>query len=223
MSTTEAVDIASLLSGYFRLRGTILARSYLASRLEAIVTLDDLAAIDRNALDPLWEAVPQIALHRFGQQIFQAFEPHHKLGQSFIFVHPAHRHAVGSLKEALQKNWSVGEETTRPLTPKLINVLYGGYPWHAAYSAGCRHRGDLNQPATILCLPGCSHDALRELIRFKNASRGEFSKEIIVSGGRIGESMDAIIRAFHCPDVIENTRQFSILGVAADSMGAILR
>lgn len=218
MSTTDPFDFASLLSGYFDLRGTVLAPDYVASRLEAIVKLDDLAVIDQDACDPLWSVVPQIALHRFGQHAFQAFEPHHELNQSFVFVHPAHRHVVGPLKEALRAHWAVGEQITLPLTPRVINVLYGGYPWHAAYAAGCRHRGDLDQPATILRLPGCGHGALRELIRFKNADRSRFSQDIVVPGERLGESMNAIIRAFHCPDVIENTRQVSSLGLETTGM-----
>jgi len=214
MSVTDNEELVSLLSDFFFLRGGGPAREELLLRVGAITSPDDLIVIDQDTNDPLWYVVPQIAMHRFGQQAFQAFEPRHAACQSFVFVHPAHRHIVGLLKESLREHWAVGEEITLILTLKLINSLYGGYQWHDAYAAGCRYRGDLGLPATIILLPSCSHSAVRELIAYKNAHRAILSEKIVVDRELLDQQMNAVIQAFHCPDVIENARQLLSLGLA---------
>ncbi|MBO1329556.1 hypothetical protein OQ496_14160 [Acetobacter suratthaniensis] len=205
MNNTE--ELIGLLSDYFLQKNGKPVRDELSQYVEAINTFEDLIAVDRDPCHPLWRVVPQIAMHRFGLETFQKFEPNYVADKSFVFVHPAHRHIVGSLKNSLQERWIVGKEIICALTPELINSLYGGYRWHAPYAAGCSYLGYLGQPATILPLASCSHKALRELIAYKNASRTALSKKIVVPGECLDQTMDAVIQAFHCPDVIENSRQ----------------
>lgn len=213
MSITNPIELIELLSDYFALSGGGLGTDELACHLRTIEKPDDLTAIDRNTDNPLWPVVPQILMHRFGVQAFQAFKPSQAANKSFVFVHPAHSHVVPQLQEALSQRWSVGKPLMRKLSPELICGLYGGYAWHAAYTAACRHRGDIDQLATILPLAPCNHVALQDLIAYKNANRARFSEKIIISRDRLGQAMDGVIQAFHCPDVIENTRQLLHLGL----------
>ena len=111
----------------------------------------------------------------------------------------------------------MGEPITCELTPRLICSLYGGYLWHAAYAAACQYRGDLGQPATILPLVPCSGAALQDLIAFKNDNRARLAAKIVIPRERLGQTMNGVIQAFHCPDVIENTRQLLNLGLADSS------
>lgn len=214
MSTTDNEELTRLLSGYFSVLGGGLPPEELACRLRAIHTLDDIAAIDGDKHDPLWRVAPQIVMQRFGVATFQAFQARHVLDRSFVFIHPAHGHIVPQLQAALRERWTVGEAITRELTPALICSLYGGYAWHAAYLAACQLRGDIGQAATLLPLARCSSAALRELIAYKNEHRSRLSAKIVISGERLNQSMNGMIQAFHCPDVIENTRQLVSLGLA---------
>lgn len=217
MSTTDIEELIHLLSGYFALMGGGPTAAELASRLHDIDKLDDLAAIDGNLDDPLWRVVPQIIMYRFGLAAFQAFETRHAASKSFVFVHPAHSHIVPQLQEALRQHWTMGSPMTRKLTPQLICGLYGGYPWHAAYAAACRDRGDIGRPATILPLAACTRAALQDLIAYKNDNRAHLAVKIVIPRERLGQTMDGVIQAFHCPDVIENTRQLLNLGLADSS------
>lgn len=211
---TDAKELIHLLSGYFALLGGGPTAGELARRLRAINKLDDLATIDGDMDDPLWRVVPQIIMHRFGLAAFQTFEPRHAAGQSFVFIHPAHGHIVPQLQEALRQRWAVGEPATRELTAQLICGLYGGYPWHAAYAAACQYRGDIGRPATILPLAPCTCSALQDLIAYKNDNRACLSEKIVIPRQCLGQAMNGVIQAFHCPDVIENTRQLLSLGLA---------
>ncbi|MFM0350341.1 hypothetical protein [Paraburkholderia sp. RL17-347-BIC-D] len=214
MSSTDTEELTRLLSGYFALLGGGPTAAELTRRLRDINKLDDLAAIDADLDDPLWRVVPQIIMHRFGLAAFQAFETRQAAGKSFVFVHPAHGHIVPQLQDALRQRWSAGEPITRELTPRLICGLYGGYPWHAAYAAACQYRGDIGRPATILPLAPCTHAALQELIAYKNDNRACLAEEIVVPREKLGQVMNGVIKAFHCPDVIENTRQLLNLDLA---------
>lgn len=211
---TDTEELSHLLSGYFALLGGGPTAAELARRLRAIDMLDDLAAIDGDLGDPLWRVVPQIIMHRFGLAAFQAFETRYTAGISFVFVHPAHGHIVPQLQEALRQRWTVGDPITRKLTPRLICSLYGGYRWHAAYAAACHYRGDIGRPATILPLAPYSRAALQDLIAYKNDNRARLAEKIVISCKLLGQAMDGIIQAFHCPDVIENPRQLMNLGLA---------
>lgn len=204
---TDTEELLQLLSSHFTLLGGGPTVEELTRRLRAIDTLEDLAVIDGDMDDPMWRVVPQIIMHRFGLTAFKAFDTQHEAGQSFVFVHPAHRHIVPALQKALLQRWTVGEPITRELTPQLICGLYGGYPWHSAYAAACRYRGDIGRPATILPLAPCTRAALQDLISYKNNNRSRFSEKIVIPCERIGQTMNGVIQAFHCPDVIENTRQ----------------
>ena len=210
----ETEQLIPLLSGYFALMGGGPTQNELARRLRAIDKLDDLATIDGDMDDPLWRVVPQIILHRFGLEAFKSFEPSHTADQSFVFVHPAHGHIVPQLQRALRQRWAVGEPFTRELTTKLICALYGGYPWHAAYATACQYRGDIGRPATVLPLAPCTGSALQDLIAYKNDIRPCLSEKIVIPRKRLGEAMDGVIQAFHCPDLIENVRQLLSLGLA---------
>lgn len=214
MSITDGEELTHLLSGYFALIGGGPTAAELTSRLRAIDSPDDLIAIDGDLDDPLWRVVPQIIMHRFGLAAFQAFETRYAAGKSFVFVNPAHGHIVPQLQEALTQRWTVGEPITRELTPHLICGLYGGYAWHAAYAAACRYRGDIGRPATILPLAPCTRAALQDLIAYKNDNRARLAEKIVISREHLGQTMNGVIQAFHCPDVIENTRQLLNLGLA---------
>lgn len=213
MSKTDTEELIHLLSDYFALLGGGTRGDGLPRHLRAIDTLEDLAAIDGDLDDPLWRVVPQIIMHRFGLAAFKAFPPLHTVGKSLVFVHPAHVHIVPQLQETLQQRWTVGESITRELTPRLICGLYGGYPWHAAYAAACQYLGYLGQPAVILPLARCTSAALQDLITYKNSNRTRLSEKIVIPGERLGQAMDGVIQAFHCPDVIENARQLLNLGL----------
>jgi hypothetical protein len=217
MSIADTEELIHLLSGYFALMGAGPTTAELASRLRAIDKLDDVVTIDRNLDDPLWRVVPQIIMHRFGLAAFQAFETRHAAGKSFVFVHPAHDHIVPQLQQALRQRWTVGEPIMRELTPRLICGLYGGHPWHAAYAAACQQRGDMGRPATILPVEPCTHAALQDLILYKNDHRSRLSEKIVIPREQLGQAMNGVIQAFHCPDVIENTRQLLNLGLADSS------
>ena len=213
MSMTDTEELIDLLSDYFALVGGGLMADELARRLSAINKLDDLTAIDGDMNDPLWRVVPQIIMHRFGLAAFQGFETRHTANKSFVFVHPVHSHIVPKLQDALAQRWVVGETITRELTPRLISCLYGGYRWHAAYAAACKCRGDLGQLATILPLSRCNRVALQDLVAFKNENRAKLAEKIVMSRERLSQTMNGVIQAFHCPDVIENTRQLLNLGM----------
>lgn len=217
MSTHETATLTELLADYFVVMDGGPAHEELARRLRAIATPSDLAAIDADLDDPLWSVVPQIVQHRFGLDAFKAFGTRHTVGKSFVFVHPAHAHILPQLRQELSARWAVGDALTRELTPRLICALYGGYAWHAAYAAACRHRGDLGQPATILPLAPCSRAQLEDLIAYKNDNRARLAEKIVVDSALLGERMNGIIQAFHCPDAIENTRQLVHLGLADTS------
>ena len=217
MSMTDTEELAHLLSDYFALLGGGPTAAELARRLRAINKLDDLAAIDGDLNNPLWRVVPQIIMHHFGLKAFQAFETQHAAGKSFVFVHPAHGHIVPQLQAALRQRWTVGEPTTHELTPRLICGLYGGYRWHKAYAAACQYRGDIGRMATILPLATCTREALQDLIAYKNDNRGHLAERIVIPRERLGQAMNGVIQAFHCPDVIENTRQLLNLGLADPS------
>ncbi|MFZ4874536.1 hypothetical protein ACL9RI_05605 [Janthinobacterium sp. Mn2066] len=214
MSTTDNEELIGLLSDYFAVLGGGLPADELTHRLHAIRTPNDIAVIDDDQHDPLWRVAPQIMMQRFGVDAFQAFQPRHVIDRSFVFVHPAHGHIVPLLQAELRQRWAVGDAITRELTPALISSLYGGYAWHAAYAAACQFRGDIGQMATILPLERCSSLALRDLIVYKNDHRSRLSAKIVIPGERLKQSMNGIIQAFHCPDVIENTRQLLSLGLA---------
>lgn len=210
---TNPIELNKLLTEYFDVMGGGLGVNELARRLRNIDKPDDLTAIDRDMRDPLWSVVPQILMHRFGVDAFKAFRPSQESNQSFIFVHPAHSHIVPRLHEALSKRWTVGKPLKRELCPELICGLYGGYAWYAAYAAACQHRSDFGQLATILPLAHCNHVALQDLIAYKNVNRTHFSERIVIPRDRLSQTMDGVIQAFHCPDVIENTRQMLHLGL----------
>jgi hypothetical protein len=210
-------ELSHLLLGYFALLGGGPTSDELPRRLCTIDTLDDLATIDGDMDDPLWRVVPQIIMHRFGLAAFQAFETRHVAGKSFVFVHPAHGHIVPQLYEALSQRWTVGEPITRELTPQLICSLYGGYLWHAAYAAACQHRGDIGRPVTILPLAPCTRAALQDLITYKNDNRDRLAKKIVIPHECLGQAMNGVIQAFHCPDVIENLRQLLNLNLIDSS------
>lgn len=214
MSTTDAEELTKLLSSYFSMLGGGPTAAELTRRLGAIDTLNDLAAIDSDLDDPLWHVVPQIIMYRFGLEDFQAFETRYAIGKSFVFVHPAHSHIVPQLQKALGQRWTVGQPIIRELTDRLICCLYGGYCWHAAYAAACQYRGDLGQPATILPLLDCTRAALQDLISYKNDNRAQLAEKIVIPREHLGQVMDGVIQAFHCPDVIENPRQLLNLGLA---------
>lgn len=217
MSMTDTEELIHLLSGYFALMGGGPTAAELVSRLRTIDKLDDLGAIDGDRDDPLWRVVPQIIMHRFKLAAFQAFQTRHAACKSFVFVHPSHGHIVPQLQEALRQRWMVGEPIMRELTPRLICGLYGGYPWHSAYAAACQYLGHMGRPATILPLANCTRAALQDLIAYKNDNRARLAEKIIIPGERLGQAMNGIIQAFHCPDVIENTRQLLNLGLADSS------
>ncbi len=214
---TDTEELPHLLSSYFALLGGGPTVAELARRLHAINKLDDLATIDGDLEDPLWRVVPQIIMHRFGLAAFKAFKTRHAAGKSFVFVHPAHGHIVPQLQEALRHRWAVGKPFTRELTTQLICGLYGGYPWYTAYAAACQYRGDIGRPATILPLAPCTRAALQELIFYKNDNRARLAEKIVIPRDRLGQEMNGVIQAFHCPDVIENTRQLLNLGLADSS------
>ena len=136
MSITDSEELLHLLSGYFALLGSSPTADELGRRLCAIDKLEDLAAIDRDMEHPLWRVVPQIIMHRFGLVAFQAFEPQHTAGKSFVFVHPAHGNIVPQLREALRQRWTVGEPITREFTPRLANtgVTSAGRPRSCCWS-----------------------------------------------------------------------------------------
>lgn len=209
----EPDELLHLLSGCFALLGEGPADAELADRLRGLDTLDALAAIDADMGHPLWRVVPQIIMHRFGLAAFQAFVPRHAAGRSFVFVHPAHGHVVPRLQESLAPRWRVGEPVMRELTPRLIAALYGGYAWHAAYASACLYRGDMGRPATILPLAPCTHAELQDLVAYKNDNRARLSDKIVIPREVLGQAMNGVIQAFHCPDVIENTRQLLNLGL----------
>lgn len=210
---TDTEDLSHLLSGYFALMGGGPTATELVRRLRTIDALDNLVAIDGQLDDPLWPVVPQIIMYRFGLEAFKAFKTQHLARKSFVFVHPTHSHIVPQLLEALRLHWTVGEPIMRELTPRLISGLYGGYLWHAAYAAACQYLGDIGRPATILPLAPCTPAMLQDLIVYKNDNRARLNKKIVIPRERLGQAMDGIIQAFHCPDVIENTRQLLNLGL----------
>ena len=213
MSATDPEELTKLLSTYFTQLGQGPTVDELAHRLGTINTLDDLAAIDGDLDDPLWNVVPQIIMYRFGLAAFKAFETRFSVGKSFVFVHPAHAHIVPQLQETLSQRWRVGKPIVRELTGRLICCLYGGYRWHAAYAASCQYRGDMGQPATILPLVDCNPAALQDLISYKNNNRAQLAEKIVVPRELLGQVMDGMIQAFHCPDAIENARQLLNLGL----------
>lgn len=213
MSMTDTEELTHLLSTYFSLLGGGPTAAELACRLRAIDTLDDVAAIDGDLDDPLWRVVPQIIMDRFGLATFQSFETRYAAGKSFVFVHPAHGHIVPQLQNALSRRWAVGKPIMRDLTGRLIGCLYGGYRWHSAYSAACQFRGDFGRPATILPLANCPPAALQDLISYKNSNRDRLAERIVIPRERLNQAMNGVIQAFHCPDVIENTRQLLDLGL----------
>ncbi|TYC51393.1 hypothetical protein ETQ85_24525 [Zoogloea oleivorans] len=214
MSMTDSDELTFLLSSFFDLMGGGPSESELSGRLRAINKLDDLNIIDSDLDDPLWRVVPQIIMHRFGLAAFQSFKARHKAGASFVFVHPAHSHIVPQLQDGLRQRWTVNEPISRELTPELICGLYGGYRWHAAYAAACKYRGDIGRLATILPLSPCSDVMLQDLIAYKNDNRANLAEKIVIPRENLGQVMDGIIQAFHCPDVIENSRQLMNLGLA---------
>lgn len=213
MSMTKPIELIKLLSDYFAISGGGLGANEVARRLRAIESPEDLTAIDRDKHDPLWPVVPQILMYRFGVQAFKAFKPSQEANSSFVFIHPAHIHIVPRLQEALSEHWTVCKPLVLELSLELICALYGGYVWHTAYTAACQHRGDIGELATILPLVPCSNVELEDLIAYKNASRARFSEQIVIPRDRLGQPMDGIIQSFHCPDVIENARQLSRLGL----------
>lgn len=207
-------NLQHLLSNYFTLVGGSMTEAELTRRLSSIEVLEDLNAIDNDLEDPLWFVVPQIIMHRFGLADFQAFKTQHVINKSFVLVHPANNHIVPKLQESLSKHWIVCEPVTRELTGQLICFLYGGYSWHGAYAAACKYRGDIGKQATILQLEPCTNPELQNLIIYKNNNRPHFAEKIIIEREHIGQTMDGMIQAFHCPDLIENTRQLLNLGLA---------
>ena len=214
---TDTEELTHLLSGYFALLGGGPTVAELARRLHCFDKLEDLVAIDGDLEDPLWRVVPQIIMHRFGLAAFQTFETRYAAGKSFVFVHPAYTHIVPRLREALRQHWTVAEPITRELTHRMICGLYGGYSWHGAYAAACQLRGDIGQLATILPLVPCTRAALQDLITYKNGNRAHLAEKIVIPRERLGQAMNGVIQAFHCPDVIENTRQLLNLGLADSS------
>lgn len=214
MYKTDNEELTNLLSSYFSLLGGCPTTAELTRRLDSIESLNDLYAIDGDIDDPLWRVVPQIIMHQFGLKDFQTFESRHGIGKSFVFVHPANEHIVPQLQEELGQHWAVGQPIIRKLTDQLICCLYGGYRWHAAYAAACKFRGDLGRQATILPLADCNRDALQALINYKNDNRARWAKKIVIPREHLSQSMDGVIQAFHCPDVIENTRQLLAIGLA---------
>jgi hypothetical protein len=214
MYVNDTGELSHLLSDYFALLGGDLTTTELVCRLEAINNLEDLVTIDGRLDDPLWPVVPQIIMHRFGLAAFQSFKVRYVADKSFVFVHPAHDHIVPQLQEALSQRWIVGKPITRNLTNQLICSLYGGYRWHAAYAATCQYRGDIGKPATILPLMPCTRAELETLIVYKNNNRACFAEKIVIPRECLRQKMDGLIQAFHCPDVIENTRQLLSLGLA---------
>ena len=214
MSMTDTEKMTDLLCRYFDMMGGGPTRAELAHRLEAIDKPEDLVAIDGDLDDPLWGVVPQIVMRRFGLEVFKTFETRYAVGKSFVFVHPAHAHIVPQLQQALRQRWAVGDPITCEMTPRLICGLYGGYDWYAAYAAACEYRGDIGQPATILPLEPCTRAALEDLIAYKNDNRARLAEKIVIPRERLGQEMNGVIQAFHCPDVIENARQLLNLGLA---------
>lgn len=213
MSITDREQLSHLLSSYFELQGGGATADEVLRRLRAIKELDDLVAIDDNLDDPLWRVVPQIVMYCFGLEAFQAFETRHIADITFVFVHPVHSHILPRLQAALRQRWIVGAPIVRELTPRMISSLYGGYRWHAAYAAACQYRGDIGRPATILPLAPYSLEAQRELITYKNTNRAQLEEKIVIPSSLLGQAMDGVIQAFHCPDAIENTRQLLSLGL----------
>lgn len=213
MSSIDLESLARLLFDYFALHGRTVSFDYIKRRLCTIQNTDDLKRIDQDVLDQFWVVVPQIAMHQFGLETFKSLKPRHTVRKSFVFVHPDHESILGQLKQDLQQRWFLGGEIRRRLTPELIASLYGGYQWHPAYAAGCSYRGSLEKPATFLILEAMDRRELDSLIAYKNWNRKRLAAPIVVDRSVLGQDMNAIINAFHCPDVIENVRQLTSLGL----------
>lgn len=205
--------LVHLLSTYFDLLGGSPTASDLVRRLRAIDNLDDLVAIDSDLNDPLWRVVPQIIMHNFGLTAFKEFRTRHTAAKSFAFIHPAYSRILPQLQEALNQYWVVGKPVTYELSKRLICSLYGGYRWHDAYAAACQYRGDIGGSALIIPLEPITQASLQELISYKNKYRSHLAKKIIIHRTLIGQEMDGVIQSFHCPDVIENTRQLLNIGL----------
>jgi hypothetical protein len=213
MSSVDLESLARLLFDYFAVQGRVVPFDHIKKRLDTIQSIDDLTKIDRDMLDQFWKVVPQITMHRFGLDAFKSLKPLHTVRKSFVFIHPDHEPILGQLKEDLQEHWSLGAEIKRRLTPELISSLYGGYQWHSAYAAGCRYRGSLEKPATFLILEAMDQRKLESLVFYKNNNRKRLAAPIVVDKSVLGQDMNAIINAFHCPDVVENARQLISLGL----------
>lgn len=205
--------LSRLLFDHFCLCARPMPADHILERIAAVRTIDDVIAIDRDPADAFWMAAPQMVMHLFGLAAFQAFRARHTVRQSFVFIHPAHEQIIPQLKSELQQQWKLGAERRETLTPRLISSLYGGYQWHPAYAAGCKYTSSLGKVATILMLEEMNQQKMADLIAYKNESRKRLAPSVVISKAEIGQDMNAVFNAFHCPDVIENARQLLNLGL----------
>jgi hypothetical protein len=210
----ESGSLVVFLSSFFRKMGCGPSTPELIRRLRNICELDDLVPIDRDPDDPMWTVVPQIIMHRFGLSAFQSFNTRYKVARSFVFIHPANTYIVPKLKAELEQCWEVEPPIVSELTPELVCSLYGGYLWYDAYAKACEYRRDIGRLAVILPIHIGENESLKDLIAYKNANRQRLSDKIVVSHNDINTSMDGLIQAFHCPDLIENPRQMISIGLA---------
>ncbi|MCG8148607.1 hypothetical protein A9Z61_11265 [Moraxella osloensis] len=193
-------------------------KNNLVNRLEELDDLDDILPIDQDIDDCLWHIVPQLVFwlsdteNRLSQ--FKSYKTIYTVNKTFIFINPIYICILEKLKIELKSlNFELEEVKDILFTERLSYILYGGYPWHSAYLSANRYLNLINHTAKILIISNATAKNIKDLIHYKNQNRSLLAEPIRINKELIKQPMDGLIQAFHCPDIIENTRQLLALGL----------
>lgn len=170
--------------------------------LAALQTADDVRQAAMTSASPLWWFIGPIAYALFDKEGHQLADT--ALRQTVAVLPPPF--AV-DVPHAMDEIAALGCEVTArevEFSPRLVALLYGGYPWYEAYFRACAHCALFGRAATVLDIRLPATMTPAQFNREKERIRTLLSPEIRITID--GLPFPGLIRPIHSPEAIEVAR-----------------
>jgi hypothetical protein len=182
----------------------LLTESY-RNHLGGLTSTTQLIEVNRDDRHPLWWFLPPILYDLFDEdQDYDWLSREEPTTRSVIVVPPPFVSIGDQLRREVEALGLTVEGFARSFTPRLVGLLYGGYPWFESYSRICDTRGVFAKECVVLRVFSEDRDVPRTLDVFKKRRRNSFGQPLQMAFDDLPYA--GLIRAFHVPARIETRR-----------------
>jgi hypothetical protein len=210
---TPSPDLLRFLKTTQGVVGNTFLPSNYRQLLTALVTLDELKAVERNPNDPLWWFLPPILYDLFDEKLeFDWLDLDRVRARSIVVVSPPFVSVTDQLRGELGDLGIASAPSKRLFSRRFVGLLYGGYPWFEAYLRICDARGICGEECVVLSVTSEDVDVPSTLEVFKKRRRNAYGQPLQMAFDDL--PYPGVVRPFHAPARIETTRHIRAVELA---------